>query len=157
MTRKVVRQGIQLEILSPRADFLQRKPMEPWRDLNNNSLVLRASYGDVSFLFTGDIMQQAEMELVSRIGQAGLNSTILIVPHHGSRSSSTMPFLRAVTPNEAVISAGWRNRFKFPHAIVLKNLEAVGSRIWCTADNGAVEITTPGKTYNIKSFRFRGP
>lgn len=157
MPGKVIQRGVQLKILSPRADFLERKPMEPWRDLNNNSLVLHACYGDVSFLFTGDIMHQAEMELVSRIGHPGLNSTILIVPHHGSRSSSSMAFLRAVRPKEAVISAGWQNRFKFPHGIVLKRLKFVGSRIWCTANRGAVEITTTGKSYNIETFRSCGP
>ncbi|MGD9364331.1 MAG: DNA internalization-related competence protein ComEC/Rec2 [Desulfobacteraceae bacterium] len=157
MPRKVIRRGVQLEILSPRADFMQRKPMEPWRDLNNNSLVLRVCYGGVSFLFPGDIMHQAETELVSHLGQPGLKSTILIVPHHGSRSSSTMAFLRAVRPQEAVISAGWQNRFKFPHGIVLKRLRSVGSRIWCTANCGAVEITTTGKSYNIEAFRSLGP
>jgi competence protein ComEC len=157
MPRKVIQRGVQLEILSPRADFMQRKPREPWRDLNNNSLVLRVCYGDVSFLFTGDIMHQAEMELVSRIGHSGLKSTILIVPHHGSRSSSSMAFLRAVRPEEAVISAGWQNRFKFPHGVVLRRLKSVGSRIWCTANSGAVEITTTGKSYHIEVYRTPGP
>lgn len=157
MPGKVIRCGVQMEILSPRTDFMQRKSMEPWRDLNNNSLVLRVCYGGVSFLFPGDIMHQAEMELVSRIGRPGLKSTILIVPHHGSRSSSSMAFLRAVRPREAVISAGWQNRFKFPHGIVLKRLRSVGSRIWCTANSGAVEITTTGKSYKIEAFRSLGP
>lgn len=157
MPRCVIRNGVQLDILAPPADFIRRKEQEPWRDLNNNSLVLRVCYEDVSFLFTGDIMKHAEVDLLARIGSEGLRSTILMVPHHGSGSSNTMEFLNAVKPAEAVISAGWQNRFDFPHAAVLKRLQKQGSRIWCTADNGAVEIATDGKSYEITAYRPNAP
>lgn len=157
MATDVVREGVRMEILAPPADFIQRKAAEPWRDLNNNSLVLRICYGDISFLFTGDIMKDAEADLLARTGGNGLQSTVLLVPHHGSRSSSTMDFIRAVAPTEAVISAGWQNRFNFPHPVVLQRLQTVGSRIWCTADNGAVEITSDGKIYAVRTFRPGAP
>jgi competence protein ComEC len=76
-----------------------------------------------------------------------------MVPHHGSRKSSAMPFLTAVAPSEAVISAGWRNRFGFPHRETIERLAAVGSRVWCTADSGAIQITTNGETYKVKPTR----
>ena len=152
-----VRGGVTLEILAPPIDFIQQKETTPWRDLNNNSLVLRLCYGDVSFLFPGDVMKAAETDLLARIGKVGLQSDVLLVPHHDSRTSSSMGFIRAVQPAEAIISAGWRNRFKFPHARVLERLEIAGSRIWCTADSGAIEIITDGKAYTIATFRPGSP
>jgi competence protein ComEC len=153
LPRAVMRGEVRLEILAPPADFLQHKAAAPWRDLNNNSLVLRVCYGDVSVLFTGDIMHAAEADLLARTGGRGLQSTVLLVPHHGSRSSSSLEFLKAVRPAEAVISAGWQNRYKFPHPSVLQRLQHVGSRIWCVADQGAVEITTSGNGYTIRTCR----
>jgi competence protein ComEC len=144
-------QGVQLRILAPPGDFKQRGAIERWRDLNNNSLVLHLKHRDISFLFTGDIKAPAEKDLTSRLGAAGLQSTFLIIPHHGSRHSSTVPFLEAVGPKEALISAGFRNRFGFPHANVLRRLEKVKARTWCTADHGAIRIVTDGKEYRIKT------
>jgi len=94
-------------------------------------------------------MAAAEAELVARLGSPGLQSTFLIVPHHGSRSSSTFSFLKAVHPREALISAGWRNRFGFPHAEVMRRLAGMGVRTWCTANDGAIQIVTDGKNYHI--------
>ncbi len=150
---KVIRHGVQFEILAPSRDFLQRRRKESWRDANNNSLVLRARLGRISFLFTGDIAGPAETEILSRLGDDRLSSTVLFVPHHGSRSSSTASLLAAVRPAEALIAAGWHNRFGFPHAEVLKRLKAVGSRIWRTDLCGAIQITTDGKTYQVRPIR----
>ena len=147
------RNGVRLEVLAPPRDFLKRRSIETWRDPNNNSIVVRVSLGSVSILMTGDIGKPAELELVRRHSGRRLRSTVLMVPHHGSRKSSAMPFLSAVDPNEAVISAGWRNRFGFPHRETLERLAAVGSRVWCTADSGAIQITTNGETYQVKPTR----
>lgn len=151
MPRRITRYGVCLELLAPPTDFLKRKTKEPWRDSNNNSLVMRVCHGDVCFLFTGDIMHQAEDDLVRRIGRNRLHSTVLIVPHHGSKSSSTHFFIKAVKPEASIISAGWQNRFRFPHPGVLKRLEAVGSRVWCTAEHGAVMVKSNGKRYEINT------
>jgi competence protein ComEC len=118
--------------------------------------VLQAAYKSLSFLFTGDIMAGAEADLVARLGGPGLQSTFLIVPHHGSRSSSTFSFLKAVHPREALISAGWRNHFGFPHAEVMRRLAGMGVRTWCTANDGAIQIVTDGKNYRIKACRDTG-
>ncbi len=153
MPMQVVRCGVQLEILNPPLDFMQRRRTESWRDSNNNSLVVRASYGKLSILFAGDISNRAEDELVTRFGPSGLQSTLLMVPHHGSRKSCTVRFLNAVQPTEAVISAGWQNRFGFPHEIVLKRLADNGCRVWCTHTQGAVQVITDGRSYRIRSSR----
>jgi competence protein ComEC len=157
LPRQTTRSGVQLEILAPVRGFQRRLAMDGGRDLNNNSIVLRISYGDVSFLFTGDILASAESDLVARVGGKRLCSTVLMVPHHGSRTSSSKVFLDAVSPAEAVISAGWQNRFKFPHGEVVQRLKAGGCHIWCTAESGAVEVITDGKAYTIGTFRPHTP
>lgn len=150
------RNGVGLEVLAPPRDFLGRRVAETWRDPNNNSIVVRVIWRNVSFLLAGDIGRQAELELVRRHSSQRLRSTVLMVPHHGSRKSNAMAFLSAVDPSEAVISAGWRNRFGFPHRETLERLTAVGSRVWCTADSGAIQITTDGETYHIEATRKQG-
>jgi competence protein ComEC len=141
-----------LRILAPPGDF-RRPGSGHRRDLNNNSVVLHLAYQDVSFLFSGDIKAATEKDLVSRLGAGQLKSTFLVVPHHGSRYSSTTAFLRAVQPREALISAGWHNRFGFPHPDVTRRLSQAGARIWCTADHGAIEVETDGENYRIATVR----
>jgi len=89
--------GVQIDVVYPPIDFVEKKEMETWRNLNNNSLVLKVSFGGVSFLFPGDIKARAEYELASTVGNK-LKSTILLAPHHGSKTSNTEPFLEKVTP-----------------------------------------------------------
>ncbi len=157
LPRITTRHGVKLEILSPARGFLRRADSGEDGDLNDNSLVLRASYGQVSFLFPGDITARAESALVVGAGGQRLHSTVLMVPHHGSRTSSTMAFLSAVSPAEAIISCGWQNRFDFPHEVVLRRLRKEGCRIWCTATSGAVEVTTDGRRYVIRAYRTPAP
>lgn len=145
--------GVRIEILAPPRDFLQRRRTETWRDTNADSMVLRVGYGKMSVLIPGDITAQTEADLLRRYSAGQLGSTILIVAHHGSRKSSSMPFLTAVNPKEAVISAGWQNRFGFPHQATLDRLAAVGSRVWITGASGAVRIITDGERYRIRTQR----
>jgi competence protein ComEC len=149
----VVKNGVRFEILAPPRDYLARRETENWRDLNNNSIVMRVCYGQISLLITGDIAAKAEADLLRRYTQNELASTLLMVPHHGSRKSSTLRFLSTVMAKDAVISAGWQNRFGFPHREVLDRLAVIGSRVWCTNESGAVRIMTDGKTYSIRTTR----
>lgn len=152
LDRRVIRNGVALEVLAPPADFSSRTATEPWRDLNNNSLVLRVAFKDVVLLFTGDIARPAELAIVQDMAAGNLSSTVLFVPHHGSRGSSCLPFLKAVSPREAIISAGYDNIFGFPHPEVLDRLTAVRSRVWRTDKHGAIRIDTDGRTYRVSSF-----
>jgi competence protein ComEC len=151
MPRKQLINGVEFSILYPPSDFLARRVAEKWRTTNINSLVLKVSFGDVAFLFPGDIEAKAEKELVDLAG-ADLACDVLLVPHHGSRSSSSRAFLAKARPDVAVISAGWKNRFHFPHATVLRAYQKSGCRIFRTDQNGAVIFTTDGDHLSAKSF-----
>ena len=143
--------GVQIDVLYPPLDFIEKKEIETWRNLNNNSLVVKISFGATSFLFPGDIKARAEYELVSTVGNK-LKSTVLLTPHHGSETSSTEPFLEKITPEVVVISSRWKSRFGFPHPLVLKRYKAKGCRVIETARNGAVSMRTDGRTLTIMPF-----
>ena len=151
MPRRQLINGVEFCFLYPPADFLARKAAEKWRTTNTNSLVLKVSFGDVAFLFPGDIVARAERELVDLAG-TDLDCDVLLVPHHGSRSSSSRTFLAKARPDVAVISAGWKNRFQFPHATVLQAYQKSGCRIFRTDQNGAVVLTTDGERLTVKPF-----
>ena len=151
MPRKQRINGVEFSFMYPPADFLDKKAVQKWRNTNNNSLVLKVSFGDISFLFPGDITADAEKELVSLSG-ADLACTVLLAPHHGSRSSSSRLFISHVQPDVTVISAGWKNRFKFPHSTVLETYEKSGCRIMRTDQNGAITFTTNGKRLTVKPY-----
>lgn len=117
-------------------------------DPNNNSVVLKITYGKVSFLFTGDLEQDGEMDLVN-FYKHELKSTVLKSPHHGSSTSSTQKFLDSVNPRIVVISCGYRNRYGYPHTEVLRRYKRMGIKILRTDLNGTIEMTTDGENIKI--------
>jgi competence protein ComEC len=125
--------GVTFEFLHPPAAEhtpVQRKP-------NALSCVLRvAARGGRSLLLTGDIEAAQEGALLRRLG-AGLRSDVLLVPHHGSRSSSTVPFLDAVAPTTALVQAGYRSRFGHPAADVVARYRAQGIELQRSDECGA--------------------
>jgi competence protein ComEC len=143
--------GVRFQVLYPPIDFLEQKAKDGWRTPNNNSLVLKASFQDVSFLLPGDIGAEAERELTA-LACTNLKSDVLLIPHHGSRSSSTPKFVKCVKPQIGIISSGWRNIFGMPQQKVLKRYEALGCNIFRTDRQGAITITTDGKQINVKPF-----
>jgi competence protein ComEC len=143
--------GARIEVLYPPADFLDRRRAEHWRrDENNNSLVTRVSLGEVAVLIPGDIMRPAEKELVALSGSR-LKSTVLIAPHHGSRSSSSEEFLNAVAPQAVFISCGARPAARIPHPQVLKRYEDLGVGIYRTDRHGALRLSTDGQRFGIEA------
>jgi len=141
--------GVCIDIFYPQVDFIGKRKKETWRNLNNNSLVLKASFEAKSFLFPGDIEIRAEYELAAIAGDK-LKSTVLLAPHHGSKTSSTERFIEKVDPEVIIISCGWKSRFGFPHPSVLKRYKEKGCRILGTPRNGAVSMSTDGQTLTIK-------
>lgn len=111
---------------------------------NNHSQVIKISDGHRSFLFTGDIEEEVEEYLVENSGLK-LKSAVLKVPHHGSASSSTVEFLKRVSPGLAIFSYALNNRFRFPHPRVLKNYKDQKTRHLSTARSGGIKVVSlPG-------------
>ena len=151
MPRSYEINGARLKILYPPKDYIDKTKNEKWRNLNNNSLVVKVSFGSKSILFPGDIMAQAEREIIATHGDE-LKSTVLIAPHHGSKTSSTAMFLEKIKPEIGIISAGWKNSFRFPNPSVLKRYNENDCRIFRTDKNGAVAISIDGRALKIKPF-----
>ncbi|MCL1862296.1 MAG: MBL fold metallo-hydrolase [Defluviitaleaceae bacterium] len=114
-------------------------------NINNASIILRLAHGQTSFLFTGDAERAAESWLVERWGTA-LQSNVLKVGHHGSRTSTTEEFLRAVNPAAAVIQSAEGNRHGHPHQEVIDRLETNGVAIYRTDELGTIRMITNGQT-----------
>lgn len=106
---------------------------------NNRSLTLSLRYGPTTVLLPGDLEMEGEAALL-RHDRDQLRSTILKVPHHGSRTSSSAAFLAAVEPRLAIFSAGHQNRFGFPHAAVLQAYQTHATTILRTDRDGAVTL-----------------
>ncbi len=134
--------GARLEILHPPAD----RPFDTATEHDDNSVVAKLSYGDVSFLFTADIYSPGEVFLLD--SGADVQATVLKVAHQGSRYSSSEEFLEAVSPRVAIISAGEGNRFGHPHPETLERLESLPSAptILRTDMHGTVTFTTDGNS-----------
>jgi competence protein ComEC len=105
---------------------------------NDASLVLRLGIGRHAALLTGDVEREGELALLRR--PAALRAQVLKVPHHGSRTSSSISFLAAVRPEVAMVSAGYRNRFNHPHPEVVERYQALGVRLFRTDLHGAVRV-----------------
>ena len=142
--------GVLIQVFNLREALAKESgPEDQLRD-NNKSLVIKLHYGRISFLFTADIEELAEGYLAGRA--KGLQSTVLKVPHHGSRSSSSKKFLEKVNPEVAVISVGNHNPFGHPSPAVIERLKELGARIYRTDQHGSIQITTDGQDYSIQTY-----
>lgn len=122
-------------------------PVGTYSDSNNGSLVLRVDFGETSFLFTGDMEQKAEADLLD--SGADVRADVLKVGHHGSPTSSSQAFLGAVAPSIAVISVGEDNDYGHPNADVLSRLEALGAELYRTDTQGEIIVRSDGQTLTV--------
>ena len=120
---------------------------------NEISNVYRVRYGEVTFLITGDLVKEIE-EQILREG-VDVQSTVLKVGHHGSATSSSEDFLRAVKPKCAVISVGYGNNFGHPRPEVLQRLESLSTKIYRTDQDGLIKFRTDGKSLSAEPFNRR--
>ena len=132
--------GAQVQILGP---------LHSAEDSNDNSIVLKVSFGATSFLFTGDAERAEEQDLLN----AGVNlqSTVLKVGHHGSDTSTSYPFLRAVAPQYAVISVGAGNSYGHPTEAVLSRLRDAGVTTFRTDMQGEITAVSDGQMVNFST------
>jgi competence protein ComEC len=122
--------GVRFEFLHPAAGRTYKR--------NDSSCVLRIETAGGAMLLSGDIERAAEDSLL--VNKDKLRSDVLLMPHHGSRTSSSVPFIAAVAPRWAVATAGYRNRFGHPAADVLERYRAAGVQVLRTDRDGAIDI-----------------
>ena len=116
-------------------------------DLNLTSIVLKLTYNDVSFLFTGDISSEIENLILN----SSIDSDVLKVAHHGSKYSSSFDFLNKVNPKYAVISVGNNNSYNHPDDITLERLNQLKVKTYLTSKDGTLIFTSDGDRINVQT------
>lgn len=117
---------------------------------NNRSCVLQVASSGGKILLAGDIEREAEYYLAQTYGNR-LASEVLLVPHHGSKTSSSRAFLARVNPREAIISLGFANRFHFPHLQTLQTYQALEVPLWRTDERGMVSLRLGQATWGLQA------
>jgi competence protein ComEC len=138
---------LQVLILSPPEERIGE-------DLNTNSIVLRMSYGNITFLFTGDAGTAAESKLLE--GTLPLQSTVLKVAHHGSADASSRDFIARIRPEAAIISVGKDNPYGHPHRETLDTLSALVPATHRTDRDGTILIRSDGTSYSVTTENGQG-
>ncbi|OGW51778.1 MAG: DNA internalization-related competence protein ComEC/Rec2 [Nitrospirae bacterium RBG_19FT_COMBO_42_15] len=118
--------------------------------INDRSIVLKISNGDYSLLFAADIENKAQEALLKH---DSIKSNIIKVPHHGAKSSLNEDFIRAVSPEIAVVSVGYQNRYRHPSSEHIEGYEKVGARIFRTDKDGAIILKVNERGINIKTYK----
>ena len=106
-----------------------------------------------SFLFTGDLEKEGEEKYLRKYGKANLGPIILKGGHHGSRTSSTEPFIKALNPELTIFSAGKNNLYGHPHEDVIERFVDLGLPTMSTAVNGSITIVVKKEKYSVSSMR----
>ena len=132
-----------IKVIHPSKDFWDA-------DINNMSIVLRLDYREFSALLTGDLEKEGEEFLLPRFD---LDCDLLKVGHHGSKSSSTRPFIQEVSPEYAFIFTSIKNRFYFPHSKTLRSYAHLSDNLFITGRSGAIEIETDGYSAHFKTYK----
>ena len=134
----------QVTVLSPARDD------DYGQDANNNSIAVKVTFGENSFLFTGDCEEAAESQMLQ--GDYELSADVMKAGHHGSDTSNTREFLEAVSPEYFVISCGEGNEYGHPRAEVLNNLRQMGIQVYRTDEQGTIVAVSDGKdiTWNTR-------
>ena len=118
-------------------------------EINNSSLIIKITYKNKSFLFTGDTTKEVENKILEK----DLNSNILKVSHHGSNDASSANFLIKVHPEYAIISVGKENDYYHPHQVTLEKLERLGTKIYRTDQDGTIIVKSDGDNINIEKIK----
>ncbi len=127
--------GVQFEMLHPLAESYQDERIKD----NDRSCVLKVTSQAGSILLTGDIEKLDELELIN-LEADKLKSDVLVVPHHGSKTSSTPDFIAAVAPNVSIFTNGYLNRFGHPKPAVFERYQATKSLLYRSDYNGAIQL-----------------
>ncbi len=143
---------LRLYVLHPFARRDNSSADRPLENLNDASIVLKLVYGETSVLLTGDLEDTGERHLLHSFG-AFVDCDVVKIGHHGSSTSSSLPFLREVTPRIGIISVGEFNRFNHPSSEVLKRLRRLQVDFHRTDEEGAVVLESDGMRISMMNWR----
>lgn len=121
---------------------------QEFKNINNTSIILRLIFGDNSFLFTGDAYKSVEREILEK--GIDVDSDVLKISHHGSKTSSAQEFIERVSPKIAVISLSENNLYHHPHEATLETLEKYGITVLRTDKEGDIKFFSDGKKINSR-------
>lgn len=139
------RAGEVFDVGKMRIDVLY--PEEITGAANEESISLKLTYGDVRFVFTGDAGVKEEQLMID--SGADLQAEVLHLGHHGSNTSTSNAFLKAVAPEAAIYSAGANNSYGHPHAEVIAAVENAGAEVYGTDVNGTITVETDGSSFRV--------
>ncbi|MCB0726648.1 MAG: DNA internalization-related competence protein ComEC/Rec2 [Ignavibacteriae bacterium] len=143
---------IRIYFLYPEKNYRDKDLNFQKENLNNGSVTFLLKYGEKDFLFTGDAEKESEQTMVNQYSDF-LKSDVLKVAHHGSITSTTIPFILKNKPDLAVISCGKFNKFNHPSDIVLNRLERSGTKVFRTDTDAAILMECDGKDIDIKDWK----
>lgn len=137
--------GVAFEMLHPTQLFTKKR--------NDHSCVLKITTGAKSMLLTADIEAKSEHQLLRDLSQQ-LSANVMVVPHHGSRTSSTLEFIRAVNPEIAIIPVGYLNQYGHPKPDIVERYKNENIKLFDTVKDGAITVTLePQKSVDIQGYR----
>ena len=140
--------GVRFDILHPGTDAdTSIKPHD-----NDLSCVLRISLGSQHILIAGDIEKKSEQRLLKNHAEQ-LNASLLVVPHHGSKTSSTPDFVAAVLPDYAVFTTGYRNRYGHPKAEIVQRYADSGAELLRSDEDGAILVAMDARGLTVERYR----
>lgn len=134
---------VKIEVLAPPTEMT-------FEGANNNSVVIRVKYKDFAAVFTGDAEVESENYMVSRYG-GGLEANLLKAGHHGSRTSSSPGFVKAVRPEVALIPCGRNNRFGHPHSEIISRFRGADTYVYRTDYDGDVTVMSNGFSFTVRT------
>lgn len=141
--------GASFHVYAPTESHQQEGRQKGYKhDPNNESVVGKLVFGEFAMMFTGDAEKKEEEPIVGGFG-GELKAQVLKAGHHGSKTSSSKEFLRAVQPETALISCGAGNDYGHPHKETMKKYKALHLKIFETDKNGTITVSTDGKTYTV--------
>jgi len=145
---KVIKEGTSFD-LGEGAKFVAYSPIkDSYDDFNDYSPIMKLTYGNKSFIFTGDAEKVAEEEVVKKYSTE-LKADVIKFGHHGSSTSSTKDFIEAISPQYGIISCGVDNSYGHPHRETLDIINTMGIKAYRTDTQGQITVISDGNTINI--------
>ncbi|MBP1999270.1 beta-lactamase superfamily II metal-dependent hydrolase [Paenibacillus shirakamiensis] len=135
----------------PQVEVKMLAPLQTYEDNNNMSAVMRVAYGKTSFLFTGDAESVSEKDMIA--SRQELHADVLLVGHHGSKSSTTPAFLKQVAPKYAIIQSGVDNKYGHPTPTILGRLKKAGIIVYRNDTQGIIDLSSNGTNIQITTER----